>query len=356
MHCGVQEKGGGHKEKDQLRERMMAGEAVRTLALMCVLHAAQGFCAAPVVGTRLRGGSVGAPATQMCNSGAEASSVALPADAELDAVLETAKAAARAAGSVMRENLGAALTKTKASNKDLLTAIDPLCQQVIADQVQRAFPSHAFLGEESVAAGDAASAQALEEIMAAEWLWVVDPIDGTTNFVQGMPMSVISVGVARRGSPVVGVIMDPFRDEIFWAAAGRGAFLNGARVQTGPEASLGEAVIAAGSPPNMKSIAPSLRGVTALMPEARTIRMLGSAALHLAWIACGRLSAYFEPDLNAWDTAAGAVLLREAGGQITDLRGQDYTLSTRPILASNGRTHQAILGVLQAAEVTGLDP
>jgi myo-inositol-1(or 4)-monophosphatase len=166
-----------------------------------------------------------------------------------------------------------------------------------------------------------------------------------------MPMSVISVGVAHRGTPVVGVIMDPYRDELFWASTGNGAYLNSDKVKTGSEDMLADAVIAAGSPPNMRSITPSLRGVNALMPECRTIRMLGSAALHLAWIACGRLSAYFEPDLNSWDTAAGAVILREAGGRISDLEGIDYTLATRPILASNGRTHDAVLRVLEVAQL-----
>ena len=280
----------------------------------------------------------------------------LYSDADLKSVLQTAKEAARAAGRVMQDNLGAAVTKTKCSNKDLLTEIDPLCQQVIAEKVAEAFPTHKFLGEESVGAGDAASAEALDNLIGSEWLWIVDPIDGTTNFVQGMPMSVISVGVAHRGNLVAGVIMDPYRNELFWASAGNGAFLNDKQITTGPERKLSDAVIAAGSPPNMRSIAPSLRGVNALMPECRTLRMLGSACLHLAWIACGRLSAYFEPDLNSWDTAAGAVILREAGGRISDLQGEDYKLSTRPILASTGHTHDAVLQVLQAARVTGLDP
>lgn len=276
------------------------------MALACtLLHVTAAFIQTPVAAPslcRLRGagvGSEGAVAPRMCGSANE-----------FEPVLRVAKEAARAAGSVMQKNIGAAVTKTKCSNKDLLTEIDPLCQQVISDMVAESFPDHKFLGEESVAAGDAASSEALAELIMADWLWIVDPIDGTTNFVQGMPMSVISVGVAHKGKVVVGVIMDPYRDELFWASAGGGAFCNDLEISSGPEATLGEAVIAAGSPPNMRSITPSLRGVNALMPQCRTIRMLGSAALHLAWIACGRLSAYFEPDLNSWDTAAGAVILR----------------------------------------------
>ena len=161
--------------------------------------------------------------------------------------------------------------------------------------------------------------QALSELISSEWLWVVDPIDGTTNFAQGMPMSVISIGVAHRGKPVVGVILDPFRDELFHAKLSCGAFLNGQRIVCGSESAVEDSVIVAGSPTNLRSIAPSLRGINALMPHCRSIRMLGSAALHLAWIACGRLTAYFEPDLNSWDTAAGAVILREAGGRLTGI-------------------------------------
>jgi myo-inositol-1(or 4)-monophosphatase len=298
---------------------------------------------APQTFRRLRGAGAGTGgALRMCGPG-----VAPYSTDELASVLSVAKEAARAAGAVMQANIGAAVTKTKCSNKDLLTEIDPLCQRVISDKVAANFPAHKFLGEESVAAGDEASSEALADLIKADWLWVVDPIDGTTNFVQGQPMSVISVGVAHKGNLVVGVIMDPYRDELFWASAGGGAFCNDLKISTGAELTLGEAVIAAGSPPNMRSIKPSLRGVNALMPECRTIRMLGSAALHLAWIACGRLSAYFEPDLNSWDTAAGAVILREAGGRISDLHGSEYELSTRPILASNGHTHDAILHVLQ---------
>jgi myo-inositol-1(or 4)-monophosphatase len=171
-----------------------------------------------------------------------------------------------------------------------------------------------------------------------------------------MPLSAVSIGVARRGELVVGVIVDPFRDEVFSAALGKGAFMNGEAIRVGEESDIGDAVIAAGSPPNMRSITPSIRGVSALMPKCRTIRMIGSAALHFAWIANGRLTAYWEADLNSWDTAAGAVLVREAGGQITDLRGDAFGLTTRPVLASNGRTHAAILAVLTEAQVFGLDP
>jgi len=277
-------------------------------------------------------------------------------DAMLSSVLKVAEAAAREAGDLIKLKTGADCVKTKVSSKDLLTEIDPMCQSIIERHVREAFPDHSFLGEESVAPGALASADALTAALSGtEWLWIVDPIDGTTNFVHSIPFSVVSIGIARRGEVVGGVIMDPFRDELFSSVVGHGAFLNGEPITCGQEAVLEEAVICAGSPPNAASIAPSLRGVNALMPSCRTIRMFGSAALHLAWIACGRVTAYFEPDLNSWDVAAGALLVREAGGEISGLDGSEFSLATRAVLASNGKTHQSILKTLQEANVYGLD-
>ena len=176
---------------------------------------------APQTFRRLRGAGAGTGgALRMCGPG-----VAPYSTDELASVLSVAKEAARAAGAVMQANIGAAVTKTKCSNKDLLTEIDPLCQRVISDKVAANFPAHKFLGEESVAAGDEASSEALADLIKADWQWVVDPIDGTTNFVQGQPMSVISVGVAHKGNLVVGVIMDPLPRRAVLGIGGRWGLL-----------------------------------------------------------------------------------------------------------------------------------
>ena len=254
------------------------------------------------------------------------------------AILATAVKAAQEASTLIRENVGADVVKAKANSKDLLTEIDTECQRVIEAHVVAAHPTgtgHAFLGEESVAAGAKASAEALEAMAAsdAEYLWIVDPIDGTTNFVQSLPLVGVSIGVARRSAPsapwelVVGVIADPFKEEIFTACAGGGTQLNGEPVRVGSEC-LADAVVATGFAPNERSLRPMVRGISAVGAKARTIRMLGSAAIMLAWVACGRLSAYFEADLNAWDTAAGVLLVREAGGVVTDLTGGDFGIAT----------------------------
>jgi len=212
-----------------------------------------------------------------------------------------------------------------------------------------AFPNHAFLGEEDVPPGKDASAAALNAKLAddANWLWIVDPIDGTTNFVHGMPLCMPSVAATYKGEVVVGVIYDCHRKELFTAVKGRGAFMNGERIQVGQQETIGDAIVAMGSPPAVESMEMSLKGVAALMPKVRTIRMLGSAAIMLAWVANGRLTCYWEYDLSSWDIAAGALLVTEAGGKFTDLEGKDYSLRTRKMCASNGKVHNEVLRVLR---------
>jgi myo-inositol-1(or 4)-monophosphatase len=223
--------------------------------------------------------------------------------------------------------------------------------QTIQATVRATFPHHDFLGEEQVAPGSEASAAALsvklESATDDAWLWIVDPIDGTTNFVHGMPLCMPSIAVAFNGKVMVGVIYDCHRDELFTAVRGRGAFLNGQRINVGAQSALGDSIVAMGSPPAIDSLTMSIRGLTALMPQVRTIRMLGSAALMLAWVANGRLTCYWEYDLSAWDIAAGALLIQEAGGRFTDLQGYDFTLKTRKICASNGLVHDELLRVLR---------
>ena len=230
-------------------------------------------------------------------------------------IVRVAIAAGREAADVVVARLGADVLKTKASRGDLLTAADAEVQDLIERHVAVAFPSHTFLGEESVAAGAVASAAALGATLdtAGEYLWIVDPIDGTTNFVQSLPLVGISIGVAKREASgwelCAGVIVDPFRGEVFAARRGAGATLNGEPICVGSE-ELGDAVVATGFAPTQESLQPMLRGMATVGRKARTLRMLGSAAIMLAWVACGRLSAYFEADLNSWDSAAGVRLCR----------------------------------------------
>lgn len=226
----------------------------------------------------------------------------------LQHVLAVAIDASRNAGEIILGNAGGAeVTKSKDNSRDLLTKIDTLCETAIRETVLATFGDHDFLGEEDVPPGKAASAAAIDAKLSdgSDWLWIVDPIDGTTNFVHGMPLSMPSVAAAYKGEVVVGVIYDPHRDELFTATKNWGAFMNGEPIKVGEQSSIGDAVVAMGSPPAEESMQMSLLGVEALMPKVRTIRMLGSAALMLAWVANGRLTCYWEYDLNSWDISAG---------------------------------------------------
>jgi myo-inositol-1(or 4)-monophosphatase len=277
-----------------------------------------------------------------------------PIDALLTDVLDVAKEAARAAGAIILENAkGADVLSNKANAKDLLTLIDPLCEKTIKDCVLKKFPLHEFLGEEDVPPGPQAAAKAVEEKLNAandkdNWLWVVDPIDGTTNFVHGMPLCMPSIAATYKGKVMVAAIYDCHRNEMYTAVRGQGTFCNDEKLHVAETKEIGQAVVAMGSPPGEESIEKSLLAIPALMPKVRTLRFLGSAALMLAWVGHSRLSAYWEWDLSAWDTAAGALLIKEAGGEITDLEGQPYTLTTRRICASNGGAlHHELLRILR---------
>ena len=268
----------------------------------------------------------------------------------LDKIQDVAVDAAKKAGAIILGNAGGAeVTERKANSRDLLTLIDPLCEKAIRETVLATFPNHDFLGEEDVPPGKEASAAALNSKLndSNEWLWIVDPIDGTSNFVHGMPLCMPSIAAAFRGEVVVAVIYDPHRDELFTATKGCGAFMNGAPIHVGDQSVVGDAIVAMGSPPAEESMRMSLKGIAALMPKVRTIRMLGSAALMLAWVANGRLTCYWEYDLSSWDIAAGALLITEAGGRFTDLAGEDYSLRTRKICGSNGKVHDEVIRILR---------
>ena len=289
----------------------------------------------------------------------------IPPKEELEKLLEVAITASKKAGDIILGNKdGAEVTKVKANSRDLLTLIDPLCEQTIRDTILNQYPNHEFLGEEDVPPGAEASALAIDTKLKnmqknkQDYLWIVDPIDGTTNFVHGMPLCMPSVALAYKGTIVVGVIYDPHHDEYFTAMKGFGAHIQSSTtpkqsIHVGEQKTIGDSVIAMGSPPALESMQMSLKGVQALMPKCRTIRMIGSAAIMLAWVACGRLTVYWEYDLSSWDIAAGVLLVQEAGGKFTGLSGEPWNLRTRKIIAScgQGNVHEEVIQVLNDAGV-----
>lgn len=239
---------------------------------------------------------------------------------------------------------------TKSSMNDLVTEVDKGAETMIRNLIQTHFPKHDILGEESVDPGPAASQQALAKLSDAEYLWIVDPLDGTTNFVHGFPFFAVSIALAYKGEVIVGVVYNPVHNELFVAEKGKGAYVRGRRLRVSAEAKLSDSLIATGFPPDKDYAAANLRGLQALSGQVRNIRVNGSAALHMAYVAAGRLSGFWEVGLNSWDIAAGSLLISESGGKVTDSAGQPYNLNVRNVVASNGLIHQQFIDELKAAD------
>jgi myo-inositol-1(or 4)-monophosphatase len=239
---------------------------------------------------------------------------------------------------------------TKYSSHDLVTEVDKGAETMIRNLIHTHFPHHAILGEEGVEPGPAASERALKEMRDAEYLWIVDPLDGTTNFVHGFPFFSVSLALAYQGEIITGVVYNPIHNELFVAEKGKGAYLKGRRIQVSQEDRLQNSLIATGFPADRHGALPAnLAGIQALSPKVRNLRVAGSAALHLAYVAAGRLSGFWEIGLNAWDIAAGSLIIQEAGGSVTDVHGNPYTLGVRDVAASNGLIHDEFISELKQA-------
>lgn len=234
--------------------------------------------------------------------------------------------------------------KQKVSSADLVTEVDRGSELLIRKLIGTHFPDHSFLGEEGVEPGMAASTEAIANMKDSEYLWIVDPIDGTTNFIHGFPFYCVSIALAYKGEVIVGVVYDPNKDELFVAEKGKGAYMHGQRLQVSQENTLNTSLLATGFPPNNPiELAKNMKAMTDLVPKVRNMRTTGSAALHLAYVAAGRISGFFEWNLNSWDLAAGALILQESGGKVTDLNNENYHLEVRNIVATNGHIHQELL-------------
>lgn len=257
-------------------------------------------------------------------------------DAAIDVALQ--------AGAVLREILPATRAskdiRTKRNPADLVTRADRMAEDMIVGHLHRRFPDHGILAEE----GSAHTGEA--------YRWIVDPVDGTTNFAHALPLFAVSIGLEHRGVLQAGVIYHPPLDELFAAERGHGAFLRQggreARLRVSEIATVAEAVVASGLPYDIRETGRNIAQIGALMRTAIEVRVLGAAALHLAYVAAGRVDAFWEPSLNSWDIAAGALLVEEAGGRITDMRGDRFHVDCRDVLATNGRVHDEMLALLRA--------
>lgn len=257
-------------------------------------------------------------------------------DATLTEIVAVAEQAARAGGEVLRRMYRQVTAQQKSCAADLVTEADVESQRVIHEIISTRFPDDNFLGEEGLLRTDGTSGVR----------WIIDPLDGTSNYFHGFPYFAVSIGVERHGELVAGVIYDPLRDEMFSAATGQGATLDGDPIHVSEIADLGQAFLLASFPPGVKPDGAPIQRFLRVLPHAQTIQRTGSAALNLAYLAAGRLEGFWSTSLKAWDMAAGVVLVREAGGVFGQLSGAPLQLDVADLLATNGPAIQGQLSAL----------
>jgi myo-inositol-1(or 4)-monophosphatase len=249
---------------------------------------------------------------------------------------------ARQAGTMLREFFAKGVATEYKGDVDLVTVADRSVEAYLQDALLTTFPAHGIYGEEGT-----------RDRLDAEYRWYIDPLDGTTNFAHGFPHFSVSMGLEHRpeglapehdGPIVAGIVYDPMRDEMFTAERGKGAFLNGKPIHVSTVPELGESLIATGFPSRKRNENPNIHFYQEFTMRSHGVRRAGSAALDLAYTACGRIDAFWEFNLNPWDTAAGFLLVEEAGGMITGFEGVYRRLDSKEVLASNQLIHHEMLG------------
>jgi len=261
--------------------------------------------------------------------------------AQITAYLEVCESAARAAGHAIQQWVGKTTIRHKGP-ADLVTEADFAAQEVVKKTVLAAFPQHSVLGEEDQIAGNTPSA--------TEFRWIVDPLDGTTNFVHGVPHYAVSLALEHRGRILVGTVYDPSMDDCFTTAEGRGAFLNGEPIRTSDIVQLSAALAATGFPAYVQPDSPDLLVFNKAIFDCQGVRRTGSASLNLCYVAAGRFDVVWGFSTKIWDIAAGVLLIREAGGVVSSLDGGELDLASGRFLASaNGELHHHLVGLVQDA-------
>jgi myo-inositol-1(or 4)-monophosphatase len=246
----------------------------------------------------------------------------------------------RDAGRVLLEKFGRKIKVSKKGSINLVTEADLASEQLIVERIRSHYPRHAILAEESgetvaVVAGD------------NSWKWIIDPLDGTTNYAHGYPCFCVTLAVEHQGEIVIGVTYDPTRDELFAAEKGQGATLNGRRIRVSDTEQLSEALLVTGFPYDFKKRRDFAHHLTQFLLHSRGVRRDGSAAIDMAYVACGRFDGFWEEGLNPWDVAAGLLLITEAGGRVSYYDDSPFSIYAPPILASNGLIHDEMREVLR---------
>ncbi len=251
--------------------------------------------------------------------------------------LKTAEEAARKAGEVL-EDWGSRFTVSEKSRSNLVTEADFASQDAIYRIISGRFPDHGYLGEEGLN-------QPRED---SPFRWIIDPLDGTSNYVHRFPYYGVSIALESDGKLIVGVVYDPNRNEMFTAVKGEGAKLNGDPIAPTDAGSLKSAMAVASLPVATKKDDPAVARFLAVLPAAQSLQRTGSAALNLAYVACGRIDVYWSSSLKPWDMAAGALLVEEAGGRVSRLDNSPFSVDQPEILASNGTSlHQELCGLMR---------
>ncbi|HVB57201.1 MAG TPA: inositol monophosphatase family protein [Candidatus Acidoferrales bacterium] len=247
----------------------------------------------------------------------------------MEKFLEVAVQAAREAGAVLRAEFDRPKTISYKGEVDIVTESDHRSEAIVVSRLREHFPEHAIVAEEG--RGNASAG--------AKYCWHVDPLDGTTNFAHGYPCFAVSIALLEAGEPVVAAVLNPFSDELFTAIRGKGAFLNRKPIHVSRVEKLANSLVCTGFPPQHRKNSANMNYYWEFTLRSHGVRRDGSAALDLCSVACGRFEAFWEFGLNSWDTAAGMLLVTEAGGMVTDLSGRPYHPGEREMLASNGLVH-----------------
>lgn len=268
----------------------------------------------------------------------------LPAGQDLE-FAGRASAIALEAGALLRDFYHRGVATEYKTDVDLVTEADRTSEKLIVERLHAAFPGFGIYGEEGT-----------RDRIDREYRWYVDPLDGTTNFAHGFPVFCVSLGLEHRpaglaadqdGALVAGVVYDPLRDELFVAEKGRGAYLNGKKIHVSYTDDLAESLLATGFPSRSRHLNPNIHFYHEITLRSHGVRRAGSAALDLAYTACGRMDAYWEFNLNPWDTSAGALLVLEAGGTVTTFDGGPFKLNSREVLATNGIIDREVITLFQ---------
>jgi len=258
---------------------------------------------------------------------------------DLKSLLKFAFGAAADAGEILKKGFSQGKEIKYKGRIDPVTEYDFKSERLITARIRQTYPDHDLIAEEgSEIAHD------------AEFRWVVDPLDGTVNFAHGFPVYCVSIGLQFRGRPVLGVVYDPERDEMFWAVEGSGSYLNDREIHVTKETKLERALLATGFAYDIGKAKRNNLGLFARMAKvAQGIRRPGSAAIDICWLAAGRIDGFWELKLHPWDTAAAIVILKEAGGRFSRVDGSKFSIFDKDLLASNGKLHRAMGNVLNGS-------